>query len=346
MDELLSLAKSKDTEQRASAARALGKSRAPEAFQPLLAMLQKDKDVGVQRTAAEALGLLGDRKAIPHLAKYLESGVYNLNWFAAGALAKLGGPEATKLLWKYATIPDADERFDYIGREASDRLADMYRARAKQQAGEALNFEYDASPDVDDSVVKVEALTGSKDDRLCARGLKLLELGTDVETVAGALSRSSAEVLEQALRTLRDMVSRVGDDTFRKRALKAVAPHAAAMSKLSDAALRCLWVDALGETRGDLAVQLALAATRDADPGVRAQAARVLGQLGPDAAVDALGALLEDKTNNVRHAAANTLGSCRKQKARAKALLTAFVKTAKGSAKSVAQRSLEDLQRG
>ncbi|MDP1825432.1 MAG: HEAT repeat domain-containing protein [Archangium sp.] len=343
VDELLALAKSKDEAQRASAATSLGKSRSPAAFDVLVAMLHKDKDLGVQRTAAEALGLLGDRRAISHLAKHLENGVFNLNWYACRALAKLGGPEATKLLWKYVSMADADERFDYIGREAADRLAEMMYARKQVQAGEALDAEHSASPDLDDSVVKVSSLTGSKDDRLCERGLKLLQYGDDVETVAAALSRTREDLLDVAVRTLRDMLSGPQSEALKKRAAKAVAPHAAAMAKVGSKYVRSTWIDVLGSIGGAFAYDTALAALKDGEPEVRAQAARTLGQLGPDRAVEAIVALFDDKHGNVRHAAADALGFCVKEKAAAKKALAAFLEVAKGSAKSVAQRSLEEL---
>ncbi len=100
--------KAKRSDERESAAKALGKLRDPAAFEPLAAALAKDKDSGVQRAAAEALGLLGDRRAVPLLAAHLEDETYNLNWYCARALAKLGGPEATRLLWRYASLPGAD----------------------------------------------------------------------------------------------------------------------------------------------------------------------------------------------------------------------------------------------
>ena len=343
MGDLLALAKSKDDAQRSSAATSLGKSRSLEAFDVLVAMLHKDKDVGVQRSAAEGLGLLGDRRAIPHLAKHLENGVFNFNWYACRALAKLGGPEATKLLWKYAALPDADERFDYIGREAADRLAEMLYARKQVQAGEALDPEHSASPDLDDSVVKVAALTGSRDDRLCERGLKLLQYGDDVETVAAALSRTREDLLDVAVRTLRDMLSGPKSEALKKRAAKAVAPHGGAMAKVASKYIRATWLDVLGSIGGVFAYDAALAALKDAEPEVRSQAARTLGQVGPDRAVAAIAALLQDKQGSVRHAAADALGFCGKEKAAAKKALTSFLKVAKGSAKSMAQRSLEEL---
>jgi HEAT repeat protein len=348
LGELLELAKG-STEQRESAATSLGKSRSPEAYEPLLKLLQKDKDIGVRRTAAQALGVLGDRRAIPHLAKYLEDGTFNFNWWCGYGLAKLGGPEVTKLLWKYVTIPDADERSEYMGREATDRLVDMYRARAKVKAGEELNPEHDASPDVDDSVVKLEVLTGSKDGRLVERGLKLLEFGDDVEAAASALSSQREETARQALRTLSDMLSRQvakglnrGLDTFKKRALAAVVPHAAAVARR--AGLREGWLDLLASLGGSFARDTVLAAMKDPEPDVRAAAARALYSLGADGTLDLLAPLLDEKANHVRHAAAGAFGSFKKDKAAATKVLTQFLKGAKGSSKAAAESSLRELR--
>ncbi len=339
--ELIELAKG-STEQRESAATALGKSRSPEAYEPLLRLLKKDEDTGVRRTAAEALGLLGDRRAIPELAKYLEDGTFNLHWWCARGLAKLGGADATKWLWKYVVIPDADERYEYLGREASSALAGMYRARAKVKAGEELSLEYDASPDVDDSVVKLAVLTGSKDDRLVERGLMLLEFGEDVEAVASALSSQRAETASQALLTLREMISRPNSDALKKRALKAAVPHAAAMAKRPD--LRCRWLELLASLGGTFARETALVAAKDPNADVRRAAAQALGSLGPDGALDVLGPLLDDKSDGVRHAAAGALGSCQKDKAAAIKVLSAFIKGARGSPKAAAEYSLRELR--
>jgi HEAT repeat protein len=171
VEELLRLARSRNSEQRESAARALGKTRSPEAFGPLVTLLHEDRDEGVQRAAAEGLGLLGEPRAVAQLAQQLENGVFNINWEAARAIARLGGADATRRLWKYVRMADADERFAYIGREATDRLADMLDARRRVNVGEDLAT--DASPDVDTSVLDVAALEKSVDPRLRERAQRL-----------------------------------------------------------------------------------------------------------------------------------------------------------------------------
>ncbi|HXU04523.1 MAG TPA: HEAT repeat domain-containing protein [Polyangia bacterium] len=170
LDALLKLARSPTNKIRESAARSVGESKNVAAYDALVRLLA-DRHVGVQREAAVALGCIGDKRAVPLLAKKLEDGTYNLNWYAARGLAGLGGSRAVAALFRYARRADADEKFDYIGREATERLGAMLDAAA---TGEEVDG---ASGDIDVGGARklARAMAASSDERLSERGRALLE---------------------------------------------------------------------------------------------------------------------------------------------------------------------------
>jgi HEAT repeat protein/predicted DNA-binding WGR domain protein len=340
--DLLKLAKSKNSDQRASAATSLGQSHAPEAFAFLVAMMNADKDIGVRRAAAEGLGQLGDRRAIEELAKHLEDGTFNLNWAAARSLGQLGGADATRLLWKYASMPDADERFGYIGERAAEAISSMLSARAQRASGESPDSD-GYSPDVDESQLKISSLLASGDERLCERALKMLESSTDVDAAAAALSHESETVVEQALRSLGAMISRVRTDEIRARARSALAPRAPTIARIKSPRVRLGWLDALYWVGGDLAFDVAVTAAKDPLKNVRAKAAGVLGRVGADRAFGTLADMLRDPEANVSREAAIALGFCTVERSRAKDALAGFVSKAKGAARAAAEEALERL---
>lgn len=84
---------------RMEAAKALSRSRDPRALAPLVAVLT-DANRDVRWAAIEALGDLGDRRAVPALAEYLKR-PEPYRWgkrLAAAALGALGDPAATEPL--------------------------------------------------------------------------------------------------------------------------------------------------------------------------------------------------------------------------------------------------------
>jgi hypothetical protein len=87
------------TDVRMEAARALGASRDPRALEPLLAALGDDNR-DVRWAAIEALGELGDRRAVPRLVEYLKR-PEAYRWgkrLAASALGAIGDPAAVEPL--------------------------------------------------------------------------------------------------------------------------------------------------------------------------------------------------------------------------------------------------------
>ncbi len=94
----LSLAlKDKDKYVRYSAAEALGYIGDAKAIEPLIQILN-DKDSDVRSYAAEALGYIGDARAVKSLSLALKDRDENVRQYAAAALRKIGGPAIKPLI--------------------------------------------------------------------------------------------------------------------------------------------------------------------------------------------------------------------------------------------------------
>ena len=74
-------------------------------------------------------------------------------------------------------------------------------------------------------------------------------------------------------------------------------------------------IDLLGESRSDVAIELLIAALKDADPNVGKRAAKVLGKIGSDKAIEHLIVAFKDADHEVQIEAANALGKIGSDKA-------------------------------
>lgn len=83
------LLRSPDVQIRQFVAYMLGQTRDPRAIEPLIDTLQ-DEHVGVRGAAANALGAIGDRSAVPYLKPLLRHSNPQLVVWAAFALTRLG----------------------------------------------------------------------------------------------------------------------------------------------------------------------------------------------------------------------------------------------------------------
>ncbi len=86
---------------RSVAARCLGKTRQAEALLPLLRAFEEDEDDKVRQAAVEALGLLGDRRAVPKLIAALYEVMTSRGFIPTDlviALGALGDPQAVDVL--------------------------------------------------------------------------------------------------------------------------------------------------------------------------------------------------------------------------------------------------------
>jgi HEAT repeat protein len=89
IDGAIALLKSEDVQLRQFVAYLLGQTGSPRAVTPLIEALG-DAHVGVRGAAANALGKLGDRSAIPHLERLILDDNRQMVVWAAFALTRLG----------------------------------------------------------------------------------------------------------------------------------------------------------------------------------------------------------------------------------------------------------------
>lgn len=94
------------------------------AVEPICALIERTNDPALLKQAALALGRLGDRRAVPVLARLLadESRAFVARQAAAEALGQLGGDEARQALM--AALTDDLASIRQAARQALRRLAD------------------------------------------------------------------------------------------------------------------------------------------------------------------------------------------------------------------------------
>jgi HEAT repeat protein len=76
----------------------LGERRDPRAVEPLIALVEHSKDLGVLEEATVALGKIGDRRALSVLRNLLADSYVSVRERAAWALGKIGDPDAIPAL--------------------------------------------------------------------------------------------------------------------------------------------------------------------------------------------------------------------------------------------------------
>lgn len=107
IDGLIKTLQDKKASKRHLAAEALGEIGDPKALEPLIDVL-KDKKRILRRNAARALGNIGDTRAIDPLIKTLEDENLNVRRDAALALGEIGGPRAGEALVKVVESRDGN----------------------------------------------------------------------------------------------------------------------------------------------------------------------------------------------------------------------------------------------
>jgi HEAT repeat protein len=110
---LLGMLDDSEAEVRAGACRALGNLRVQRAVKPLLQLLDRDSNIGVQVETLQALGQIGDPGAVPIIEKKAAGGFFfgkpqEIRIAAFRGLAGIGTPHAKGILRK--AINDRDPR--------------------------------------------------------------------------------------------------------------------------------------------------------------------------------------------------------------------------------------------
>jgi len=239
------------------------------AVQPLLAALE-DQDWQVRKAAAEALGKIGDGRAVaPLVAALHEGGVVSIA--ATEALGKIGAPAVGPLL---AAFRGREWRTP----QATDQVLRQLGAAAVEPLVAALGDR--------DGHVRCSA----------AQRLGATRSARAVAPLIAALKDQDWRVCEAAIEAL----GQIGDE-------RAVEPLITCLCDPDSARCKAAAARVLGR-RGDPRVVGPLIATlKDADGSVRRAAAEALGQIGDAPAVEPLVAALKDRDGHVRRAAAESL---------------------------------------
>ena len=225
---------------RRSAAGALGQIGDAKAVDALMQALS-DQDSDLRGWAAEVLGQIGNAKAVDALIRLLSDQDSNVRTRAAWALVKIGGEKAV---------------------DALSRLLSDQNSNVRERAAEALG-----------------------------------QIGDEkaVDALSRLLSDQDSNVRYSAARAL----VKIGGE-------KAVDVLMQALSDQdSNVRERAAW--ALRQIGGEKAVDVLMQALSDQNSNVRGRAAEALGQIGNEKAVDALSRLLSDQDLYVREHAAVAL---------------------------------------
>ncbi|MBU7586901.1 MAG: HEAT repeat domain-containing protein [Nostoc sp. TH1S01] len=263
----------KDNFMRRSAAEALGNIGNEAVVNALITALQ-DEDDSVRRSATEALRKIGNEAAVNPLIMALQDKDYYVRWSDVEALKKIGNEAAVNPL--IMALQDKDY---YVRRSAAEALGKIGNEAAVNPLITALQ---DEDSDVRRSAA--EAL-GKIDNEVAVNPLI-----TALQDEDDSVRRSSAKAL-----------GKIGNEA-------AVNPLIMALQDEDDSVRRSA-AEALGNIGNEAAVNSLITALQDEDDSVRRSAAEALGNIGNEAAVNPLITALQDKYDLVRRSAAEALGN-------------------------------------
>ncbi len=244
-----------DREARTSAATALGKLLDPALCEPLLVELESrlDSDSTLVSYIAEALGELGNPKAIPSLAKLVGHGDPDVQRDASFALARLG-PDAIPTMLEILKDPS------HSGRRY------VVRALCAEACAAAIP-------------ILLEILGNREDDKFvrgeAARGLGRFGKSPEVyPALVRILENEKDEIRSSALRALGYSGNRAAFDLI--------------VSQLRDPELRYTAVMALGDLGDTRACELLVPMLKSGDHSLAFHAAKALGNIGCNQALPIL----------------------------------------------------------
>ena len=229
------------------------------------------KEATVRESAAQALGEIGDSRAVEPLSSALNDEDLVVAMAARDALIKIGAPAVEPLL---GVLKEGDK-------EARKRAAAAL-GKIGAPAVESLL----AALKSDDNVVRKTAV----------EALGKMGIPAVVEPLLAALKDEDKAVRKSAVVALGE----IGD-------AQAVEPLCSALQD-EDKAVRKSAVEALGELGDARAVEPLCSALQDEDRDVRFGAATALGKLGDARAMEPLLVALKDDDKAVRKRAADALG--------------------------------------
>jgi len=243
-----------------------------------------DYYVIVRQYSAEALGEIGDTKAVEPLIKALTSdNDAGVRWFSARALGKIGDPKAVELLIKYLT--DSNE---FVRKSVVVALGEIGDTKAVEPLIKALTDNNNAA-DIRRSVV--EALCKIKGAKAVEPLSQVLNNDKDVDV----------------RKLVIDILCEIRDTKSFEALIEAFTNDNSAGD--NNAGVRSSIVSALGKLKNRKAVELLnQALNTDSDVSVRLESAKALSEIGDLKAVEPLiKALTVDSNDYVRIHSGNAL---------------------------------------
>jgi len=274
---------------RGSAAEGLGYLRAREAVPQLLGLL--DDNEWVVFTVIEALGYIADPAALPALMALLKDGSETVRYAVIEALGRFSDSAAcVKPMLELVSSADRD-------------LRDLLTKNLITLAGtNGLDLKSMVNPDWFVLVLE-DAVQADQEDVVMAgiRGFEIIESSAGTVAILGSLEGVSTKFPARA------------DEIFEQagRALLRCADGSALLAALTSPVERVvsLAAETLGKLRSREAVQsLGQLILRHGDRDVRRQALKALGRIGDPTAIRFVTAALEDEDGHVRTEAATVLG--------------------------------------
>ena len=254
---------------RLTSAQALGSLGDPRAVDALLAALRSDSDAGVRKMAAWALGEIEDARAVDGLSEAVRSDRdVEVRAMSAWALGEIESPQGVPALG--AALRDSSVE---VRRMAVWALGEVESAEAVEWLTPALR----------DEDVEIR--------RKAAWALGEIESPAAVGALGGAMGDSDAEVRATAAWALGEIESPEGVEALRPGIQDA------------DLEVRRKTVWALGEIQDPRAVPILTAALRDSDRETRKTAVWALGEIQDPSSLPALRPLLQDPDEEIRSTA-------------------------------------------
>ena len=246
----------------------------------------KSKNSDVRRAAAEALGKIGSKEAVPHLAKALKDEDHIVRIEAVEALGKIGWQPQSQ-----------EERILYlIAIRAWDKLVKIGPSTVPYLA-KALKYE-DVGKEAADALVKI----GSKEAVPYLIKEVLESIPCLIEDVLGSKDWGHNY---KARETAAWVLVKIGS--------KEAISYLVKVLKHDYRDMRRVAAEVLGEIGSKEAVPHLIEALNDKDSYVRQAAAKALGEIGSKKAIPHLIEVLKDKYIDVRIAAAEALRKIKRQ---------------------------------
>jgi HEAT repeat protein len=314
---------------RAMAAKVLGIIKDPDAVNPLIDMLSKDRYYGTQKSSARALGFIGDQRAIPALIDTLKDEKSYARNEATRALGNFKDVRVTdaliSALRESSVRREARESLGRIGNIAMDTLLASLKDEAIQEdIAVILGKITDPDPK---AIEPLTNLVSSKKHSTSYEAVTALGNFKNQDAIKALVSVLKSNN-EQSIMVASKAICRIGPMAF---------DELFARFQEADQKTRRNFLFSLGCTKDSRAVKMLIDLWNDPDKKIRVEAsgglveagsqavnpliaelgsnisynrwraAWCLGRIGDSSALEALGALKNDKASEVRWTAVDAL---------------------------------------